>query len=490
MNLFELFATITLDDNEYRQKIGESEKHTSAFAGKLKSGLATAGKAAAVGLAAVSAAAVAVGKSALESYADYEQLVGGVETLFKESSGQVMKYAENAYKTAGLSANEYMETVTSFSASLLQSLDGDTQKAAKYADMAVTDMSDNANKMGTSIEMIQNAYQGFAKQNFTMLDNLKLGYGGTKEEMQRLLEDAEKISGIEYDISSYADIVDAIHVVQEEMGIAGTTAKEASETISGSVASMKSAWENLVVGIADENANIDKLMDEFLQSVETVAKNVLPVVERVLSNIFKTLADNGPKMVRGAVDLFLKIAVGALEALPGIVASVPEIIDAIIDGFSDAWPEIYEIGKNIVKGVWEGMLSLASWAKDKVTGFFGGLVDGVKDKLDIHSPSRVFAEIGENMARGLEQGWDDQYDSVYSHVTGGLNFGEAKIGVGESVYGLTSAAMLNQMQSAGNVSGNTTINLVLPDGTQFARYYLPSFIEIANSNGTPIANPV
>ena len=181
---------------------------------------------------AAGAAAVKLGKEVIAAYADYEQLVGGVDTLFKDSSQEIQRYAANAYKTAGLSANEYMETVTGFSASLIQSLGGDTEKAAKYADMAITDMSDNANKMGTDMSSIQNAYQGFAKQNYTMLDNLKLGYGGTKQEMERLLADAEKISGVKYDISSYADVVEAIHVMQESMDIAGTTAKEAEATIS------------------------------------------------------------------------------------------------------------------------------------------------------------------------------------------------------------------------------------------------------------------
>lgn len=178
----------------------------------------------------------------LDGYGEFEQLVGGVETLFGASSDVVMNYANNAYKTAGLSANQYMETVTSFSASLLQSLGGDTEAAAQYADMAITDMADNANKMGTAMDSIQNAYQGFAKQNFTMLDNLKLGYGGTKEEMQRLLEDAEKISGIEYDISSYADIVDAIHTVQVEMGISGITAEEAAAAVASGAMTQEEAF--------------------------------------------------------------------------------------------------------------------------------------------------------------------------------------------------------------------------------------------------------
>ena len=192
---------------------------------------------------------VAITKSAIANYAEYEQLVGGVDTLFKDSSKKVQEYANNAYKTAGISANEYMETVTSFSASLLQSLGGDTDKAASVADMAITDMSDNANKMGTDIGRIQDTYQGFAKQNYTMLDNLKLGYGGTKTEMERLLKDATAISGVKYDISNLNDVYQAIHVIQGELDITGTTAKEASTTIQGSISSMKSAWTNLITSM-------------------------------------------------------------------------------------------------------------------------------------------------------------------------------------------------------------------------------------------------
>ena len=277
-------------------------------------------------------AGAAITKSAVEHYADYEQLVGGVETLFgaggqsleeyaksvgkstedakkdydslMKAQDTVLKNADNAYKTAGLSANEYMETVTGFSAALIKSMGGDTEAAAKKADMAITDMADNANKMGSDISSIQTAYQGFAKQNYTMLDNLKLGYGGTKEEMQRLLEDATKLSGIEYDISSYADIVDAIHVVQTEMGITGTTAKEASETISGSISAAKSAYENLMTGLADENADLDGLIDNMADSILTVVDNVLPRIMETAPRIVETV----PKLVEGLSAAFAGIA--------------------------------------------------------------------------------------------------------------------------------------------------------------------------------------
>src|SRR5574344_122144 len=270
-------VTDSADDmgKEIDEAADSAEKSESKFKG-LGTTLKSIGIAMGAVAVAAGAAAVKLGKEVISAYADYEQLVGGVDTLFKENSQQLQDYASNAYKTAGLSANDYMETVTSFSASLISSLGGDTEKAVKYADMAITDMSDNANKMGTDMESIQNAYQGFAKQNYTMLDNLKLGYGGTKSEMERLLADAEAISGIKYDISSYADVVDAIHVIQTEMGITGTTAKEASTTIDGSVKSMKSAWSNLVVGIADDNQDFEKLVDKFVDSVATVGENILP----------------------------------------------------------------------------------------------------------------------------------------------------------------------------------------------------------------------
>ena len=388
MNLFELFVKIGVDD--------QASDKISNLSSKLGGGLKTAAKVGAAAVAAAGTAIVAIGKQAIEQYADYEQLVGGVETLFKQSSDTVMGYAENAYKTAGLSANEYMNTVTSFSASLLQSLGGDTEAAAKYADMAITDMSDNANKMGTSMEMIQNAYQGFAKQNYTMLDNLKLGYGGTKEEMQRLLEDAEKISGIEYDISSYADIVDAIHVVQTEIGITGTTAKEASTTIQGSLESMKGAWENLLVGMADDNADFGQLVNNLVDSAVTVGENIIPRVEQTIQGlatfissasdtiiplVVDTIANNLPMIISAGVDLVVSLAGALIDAIPELLKAVPQIILAIVNGFMSLMSQITGIGKSIVTAVGDGIKSLASsaltWGKDLIDNF----VSGIKSKI-------------------------------------------------------------------------------------------------------------
>ena len=220
----------------------------------------------AAGIKNVAHSVLEMGKQAIASFAEYEQLVGGVETLFGESSGIIQEYAANAYKTAGLSANDYMKQVTNFSASLLNSLGGDTASAAKYADMAVKDMADNANKMGTSMDMLENAYQGFSKQNYTMLDNLKLGYGGTKKEMERLIADAEKLSGKKFDISNLNDVFEAVHIIQQEIGITGTTAAEAEGTIEGSTLAMKASWQNLLTGMADDNADFDLLIQNFVQS--------------------------------------------------------------------------------------------------------------------------------------------------------------------------------------------------------------------------------
>lgn len=442
MNLFDLFVKIGIDD-QVTDKI-------PSIGNTLKTGLATAGKVAAVGVGAATAAVGALTKTAVDGYAEYEQLVGGVETLFKASADSVNDYAQQAYKTAGMSANEYMNTITGFSASLLQSLGGDTAAAAEYGNLAVIDMADNANKMGTSIESIQNAYQGFAKQNYTMLDNLKLGYGGTKEEMQRLIDDANRVreaNGEMADLSidSFADIVQAIHTMQDEMGIAGATAQEAEGTISGSAATMKAAWENLVVGLADENANVDELLANFLDSVETTAGNILPVVERVLGSIFQLLADNGPEIVAAGARLLGQLAAGAIKAIPEIVASIPTIVMAIVDGFVDSGPEFKAIGQDIVRGVWSGIQSLASWIGGKVKGFLGDIVDGAKNLLGIHSPSTVFAGMGENMVLGLEKGWDDNIGQAQRDIEKGLDFGTANMDYSASAAGRLGSAMSGGM---------------------------------------------
>lgn len=304
--------------------VSAGNKFSASFGGALKGiGTVVAGA-----LAAGAAAAGKLVNDAVKGYGDFEQLAGGVDTLFQGAAGKVQEYASQAYKTAGLSANQYMETVTSFSASLLQSLGGDTYKAADVADMAIRDMADNANKMGTSIESIQNAYQGFAKQNYTMLDNLKLGYGGTKQEMERLLEDATKLSGVEYDIDSLNDVYEAIHVIQENLGITGTTAKEAGETIQGSLASMKSAWENLVSGLANPDADLGQLVSQFADSAKTMLQNLLPAIKESLKGIGQLIQELAP-VITEALPGLIK------DVLPGLVEAALAIVQAIIDTLND-----------------------------------------------------------------------------------------------------------------------------------------------------------
>lgn len=366
--------TTALNDlgNETR-KAGNATDETSGKFSKLGE---VAKGAAKVALAAVGATAAAVGalvKQAVESYAEYEQLVGGVDTLFGSASAEVQKKADNAYKTAGMSANEYMETVTGFSASLIQSLGGDTEKAAKYADMAITDMSDNANKMGTDMSLIQNAYQGFAKQNYTMLDNLKLGYGGTKEEMERLLKDASKISGIKYDISSYADIVDAIHVVQTEMGITGTTAKEASTTIQGSISSMKSAWQNLLTGLADENADLDGLVTNMIESVGTVVENVLPKISVAAEGIVSIIQNLIPQIPPLIEQLLPPLLEGALSLIQGLVTILPEITSTITGMLQSVLTSLVGMTPEILTAI----LTIITELLNSITGMLPTIVEAI-----------------------------------------------------------------------------------------------------------------
>lgn len=361
---------------------------TSGFTAGLKA--ISAGMAVAVGAAGTAFAAVS--KTALDSVASLEQNIGGVETLFKDSAKSVIDNANNAFKTAGMSANAYMQNVTSFSASLLQSLDGDTKAAAKSADMAMIDMSDNANKMGTAMEDIQNAYQGFAKQNYTMLDNLKLGYGGTKAEMERLLADAEKIKKkngevVNYSIDSFADILDAIHVVQEDIGITGTTAEEAATTIEGSMNAAKASFDNFLNGSGTA--------EEFAESVVTAAKNVVKNLEEIVPRLAKTIPEAAGILVDsvsealsdGAADRILAAAgemaenlvLGILNAIPSIISVGAEATAALIHGILQMSPDILGIGIDLLNqlgsGLQQGIPEFMSNALSILAGFSGSLLE-------------------------------------------------------------------------------------------------------------------
>lgn len=375
------------------KKAGEDSEEAGKKFDKVKTAATALGTAAAAATAALAAAAIKLGKEVISAYADYEQLVGGVETLFKDSSGKVMEYANDAYKTAGLSANEYMETVTGFSASLISSLGGDTEKAAKYADMAITDMSDNANKMGSDMASIQNAYSGFAKQNYTMLDNLKLGYGGTKEEMQRLLEDAEKLSGVKYDISSYSDIIDAIHVIQTEMDITGTTAKEAEATISGSIGMLKSSFQNLITGLGDADADIDKLCDNVVNSFNSVVKNITPVVRNLaktvpnaLEGILDAIAPLLPELLEMGVGLFEALLSGFTSVLPELMNTAASLVTTLVQGIIEALPLVVEAAAQfittLVQGIAEALPTLIPAAVETVTTIVSTLIENIPLLID------------------------------------------------------------------------------------------------------------
>lgn len=455
--------------NEYGKEVkkaGEDSEEAGKKFDKVKTAATALGTAAAAATAALAAAAIKLGKEVISAYADYEQLVGGVETLFKDSSGKVMEYANDAYKTAGLSANEYMETVTGFSASLISSLGGDTEKAAKYADMAITDMSDNANKMGSDMASIQNAYSGFAKQNYTMLDNLKLGYGGTKEEMQRLLEDAEKLSGVKYDISSYSDIVDAIHVVQTEMGITGTTAKEAEATISGSIGMLKSSFQNLITGLGDADADIDKLCDNVVNSFNSVVKNITPVVRNLaktvpnaLEGILDAIAPLLPELLEMGVGLFEALLSGFTSVLPELMNTAASLVTTLVQGIIEALPLVVEAAAQfittLVQGIAEALPTLIPAAVETVTTIVSTLLDhlpeiveaGVKllTALITNLPQIIaeivrampqiitgivsalgegvsqVAEVGKNLVRGLWQGIQSLAGWLWDKVSGWIS---------------------------------------------------------------------
>lgn len=387
MDVFDLFAKISLDSSEYEKGLKNAKSSASGLTGlfgKVGSAASTVGKGifnVATNVAKVSVAATTAGATAISaltglaisSYADYEQLVGGVETLYKTSADKVQQYAADAYKTAGLSANEYMNTATTFAASLVSSLGGDTEQAAELANTAISDMSDNSNKMGTAMSSIQDAYNGFAKQNYTMLDNLKLGYGGTKTEMERLIDDANKLNATQgkatnYTINSYADVVSAIHDVQNAMGITGTTSKEASTTIQGSVNVTKSAWSNLVTGIADDNANFGQLISNFVDSATTAASNIIPRIEVALNGAAKLIESlvppimaELPSLIETVLPQLAQSAVNIVQTLvTGISANAEQLIDSAIQIITVLGNGIYQMLPTVAQSALQIVLTLVS----------------------------------------------------------------------------------------------------------------------------------
>lgn len=402
-------------------KAEKSSEGFTVFKGILANLGADAIKGALNGVRRLGSAMLDIGKQAIESYADYEQLVGGVETLFKDSSQKVQEYANNSYKTAGLSANEYMETVTSFSASLLQSLNGDTEKSADVANMAIIDMSDNANKMGTSMSMIQSAYQGFAKQNYTMLDNLKLGYGGTKTEMERLLADAEKISGVHYDISNLNDVYQAIHVIQGELGITGTTSEEALKTISGSLNAMKGAWSNLLTGIADENADFDTLVGNLVDSVMTFGDNILPRVKTVLEGIGKLIKELVPKLAQELPSLLQSILPslisGVVDLIKALSDALPSLIPVLMDGIVQAFTGIVDILPDILQALIQATVLIVQSLAEQLPTIIPQLIDAILEMIPILIDNLpLFIKAGWQLIIGLAQGILNSIPTLLSYL--------------------------------------------------------------------------
>lgn len=415
--IFKLFGEIAIRNEAANKAITDTTKHAENAKSKMDRAFDGIGKAAyncgamvAKGMAIGMTAVGALFKSSVGAYADYEQLVGGVETLFKESKDKVIGYANNAYKTAGMSANDYMATVTSFSARLLQGLDGDTEKAAEYANLAITDMADNANKMGTSISSIQDAYQGFAKQNYTMLDNLKLGYGGTQEEMARLINDsgvlgeaitvtAETVNQVSFD-----KIIEAIHIVQNEMGVTGTTAKEASDTISGSFSAFKATWQNLLTGLTDENADMSVLFGNMTDAGETLLNNLLALLPGFKENLAVVMSEAGQYIhdhVRDTLWPKIQEAIDISWLVENIGTPVEKFRTDVIEPIAGYWNETVApaitnaitavddfLGLGLVDG-WDSITNAAKLAWDNVAASIVNATNAIQSYLGLEGNAGI-----------------------------------------------------------------------------------------------------
>lgn len=440
------------DATNSASKMSSVMKGIGSSAIKVGKGLAVAGAAAATAVTAL------VSKS-VGAFSDYEQLTGGVETLFGAGGRSVEEYAQSvsksvsdiqgkydslmsaqnavlenankAYMTAGMSANEYMDTVTGFSASLISSLGGDTNKAADYANSALVDMSDNANKMGTDMESIKNAYQGFAKQNYTMLDNLKLGYGGTQEEMKRLLSDAEKLTGQRYDISSFADITQAIHAIQTQMDITGTTAKEASTTISGSWGSLKAAFQNVLVGLTTGGDMFDQSLDALINTAVTFGQNIIPAIKGALSGVgylIEGLApvigetipplinDLAPTLANSAVSLISSLVNGLTQNATQFSECLSNMIIVAVAGISTVVPQLLDAASKIVSNLMQGLTNSMPQIVNGAVTLIEGLVDGLVDNVPLLVMGAV--QLVASLANGLIANLPRIIDAGVNLITG------------------------------------------------------------------------
>lgn len=440
------------DATNSASKMSSVMKGIGSCAIKVGKGLAVAGAAAATAVTAL------ISKS-VGAFADYEQLTGGVETLFGAGGRSVEEYAQSvgksvsdiqgkydslmsaqnavlenankAYMTAGMSANEYMDTVTGFSASLISSLGGDTNKAADYANSALVDMSDNANKMGTDMESIKNAYQGFAKQNYTMLDNLKLGYGGTQEEMKRLLSDAEKLTGQRYDISSFADITQAIHAIQTQMDITGTTAKEASTTISGSWGSLKAAFQNVLVGLTTGGDMFDQSLDALINTAVTFGQNIIPAIKGALSGVgylIEGLApvigetipplinDLAPTLANSAVSLISSLVNGLTQNATQFSECLSNMIIVAVAGISTVVPQLLDAASKIVSNLMQGLTNSMPQIVNGAVTLIEGLVNGLVNNIPLLIMGAV--QLVASLANGLIANLPRIIDAGVNLITG------------------------------------------------------------------------
>lgn len=494
MEIFKLLGTIAISGaDKAKNEVDETTEHAERKSSKL---LGALGKIGAAAVAAGGAAVLTVGKQAIAAYADYEQLVGGAELMFGEAYDFIADKAKNAYSTVQMSQNEYLQQVNGFATGLKTALGGNEQAAAELADRIINAEADVVAATGNSQEAVQNAFNGIMKSNYTMLDNLQIGITPTKEGFQEVIDkvnewNAANGRATEYQIENLADCQSALVDYIEMVGMQGYAANEAASTIQGSVASMKGAWSNLLVGIADDNADFKTLTSNFVDSLVTVGENIIPrinvivqgitqlvseasqtivplVVQTLLENlpgiiaagmdlvialvngildnigllidcvleiidvIVDKLIDNLPKLIEGGIKLTVALANGLIKAVPDLLAKVPEIIYAVVNGLVSGIPDIVDVGVNFVKGLWQGIKSMGDWLWSCVSGFFGGIVSGVKSILGIHSPSKVFAGIGENMALGLGEGWNDSFSAVRNGITSGLDFGAASIGFNAS----------------------------------------------------------
>lgn len=462
-SIFELFGSIVLDTSGAEKALAKVSKAGQKVGGVLGKGFKLAGQAAlqmgkviGAGVAAVTTAMGKLVSSAMSAYASYEQLEGGVKKLFgDDAQNLVMEYARNAYRTAGLSANEYMDTVTSFSASLISSLGKDTVAAAAYADLAITDMADNANTFGTNMEDIQNAYKGFSKQNYTMLDNLKLGYGGTQKEMERLLADASKLSGVKYDISSFADIIAAIHEIQKDQGIFETTKNEAEKTISGSVNAAKAAWQNLLSGLADGNQDIDQLVGNLADSVMKAVNQIVPRLQtmaprlvQAVQTLVSTLAPQLPGIINsilpGMVEAATTLITGLADVLPDLLGSIidvlPNVVKQIGGALKKLFPSLLKTFKSLIGKIdFKGLgTAIGSGLKSIVTNLptimqgIGSAIKWAWEKVGYPLIAGIFKGV---FGVDLPDSWDqlvedigDWWDGVVEDVGGALEITFKAIG--------------------------------------------------------------